>query len=784
LPTGPTGYAFIGNGPTAATFQGFVQPGTGAVTRTWQNKAADIVSVLDFGAVGNGTTDDTAAIQAALNTGKNVYLPPGSYRITSGLSMVASGQRMYGEGGAGWLTIIEWDGASGVNVITISGLQHCIIESINIRRKAGSVNVTSGHAVSFQDNAYFCEMRTCKITGTGNGISMWGTGNQVIDCELREFSGIYGIRYFGTVGLGSFRGVLERVVIDNGLFISLISNASSAVVTTIFNHNLTTGNTVLISGVPPVIIGGVPVAYGGNGTWTITVLSPTTFSIPWNSVGYPAYPGGGVVTSNSIGFTHLIYDSYAHSLIIEACAFLWGGTAVLMQDSIGAPYTIEEYSFPTWLHAFDLECDHQSNDAIRLYGGEGCFLTTSWIGSNFNGNGIVTNVNWRSELLVTNSRIWGCAQFGVLLNAGISSCINNNVITLSSSQAAGYAGIGVGSGVSKFAITGNHITNDTSFTGVGATQAYGVFVSSGASDYYQVVGNVINGNTVANVSDGGTGTNKIVQNYVTNGGGLTLSGQLAANNVSAANNVAAVGQVSGGSLYINSPSGTAMQVVGSPSYALDFNSMSSTGTVRFKDGQNLSWNTSGGEKVALVNSSTNLLIAPYGQFGGTFIQTTLYPVSDNAFNLGGSANRWANVYAANGTIITSDPTLKTDISPLPTALPIIEGIDPVTFKWISGGKIEEKKVTKKQVPAPDGEGFVEEDVEEVIYVDRPGKRTHWGFLASDVKAAFDKTGLDFGGYVKDEEGMEHLRPDQLIPVLWKAIQELKLEFDNYKKERP
>jgi hypothetical protein len=110
------------------------------------------------------------------------------------------------------------------------------------------------------------------------------------------------------------------------------------------------------------------------------------------------------------------------------------------------------------------------------------------------------------------------------------------------------------------------------------------------------------------------------------------------------------------------------------------------------------------------------------------------------------------------------------------------GLTAAALLKAKGGKIEEKKVTKKQVPAPDGEGFVEEDVEEVIYVDRPGKRTHWGFLASDVKAAFDKTGLDFGGYVKDEEGMEHLRPDQLIPVLWKAIQELKLEFDNYKKE--
>jgi len=718
-PTGTAGYAFTGNGAgVASTFQGFLQPGTGAVTRTWQNKAADVVSVKDFGAAGDGVIDDTSAIQAALNTGKNVYLPAGRYLVTSGLSMTSSSQRMYGESGNGPFgltdntaiagTIIEWgapnDGTAR-NVITISGLQHCIVESINIRRKAGSGNLTSGHAIVFQNNAFFCEIRTCRITGTGNGISMWGTGNQIIDCEMRAFYGSYGIKYYGTVSLGSFRGVISHVVIDNS-----------------------------------------------------------------------------EVTLEASSFVHLIYDSYAHSLIIQASAFLWGGTAVLMQDSVGASPTIGSYSFPTWLHAFDLECDHQWNDAIRLYGGEGCFITTSWVGSSLRGNGIVTANNWRSELLVTNSRIWGNAQFGILLNAGFGACINNNTIALNSTFTPSCAGVGVGSGISKFAITGNNITNDTSFTDIGTTQSYGVFVSSGASDYYQIVGNVINNNIVSNVSDGGTGTNKIVQNYVTNGGGLTLGGQLAANNVSAANNVAAVGQVSGGSLYINSPSGTAMQVVGSPSYALDFTSMSSTGSVRFKDGQYLTWNTGGGEKVALVNSSTNLVIAPFGGFGGTFIQTTFYPVSDNTYDLGGSANRWANVWAANGAIQTSDPSLKTDISPLPTALPIIENVNPVTFRWISGGLIPEKTVTKKQVPAPDGEGFVEEDVEDVIYIDKPGKRTHWGFLASDVKAAFEKTGVDFGGYVKDEEGVEHLRPDQLIPVLWKAIQELKLEFDNYKKE--
>ena len=44
---------------------GFLQGGTGAVARTVQSKERDIVSVKDFGAVGNGSTDDTAAINAA-----------------------------------------------------------------------------------------------------------------------------------------------------------------------------------------------------------------------------------------------------------------------------------------------------------------------------------------------------------------------------------------------------------------------------------------------------------------------------------------------------------------------------------------------------------------------------------------------------------------------------------------------------------------------------------------------------------------------------------------------
>lgn len=59
-------------------------PGT-TTPRPLAERFGDIVNVKDFGAVGDGVSDDTAAFQAAAATGQAVFVPEGTYLVTENL---------------------------------------------------------------------------------------------------------------------------------------------------------------------------------------------------------------------------------------------------------------------------------------------------------------------------------------------------------------------------------------------------------------------------------------------------------------------------------------------------------------------------------------------------------------------------------------------------------------------------------------------------------------------------------------------------------------------------
>lgn len=71
------------NGNTTSDQLTYTPAGTGAVATTVQAKLRESVSVKDFGAVGDGVTDDTVSIQAAFNASKCVYFPVGKYKVSS-----------------------------------------------------------------------------------------------------------------------------------------------------------------------------------------------------------------------------------------------------------------------------------------------------------------------------------------------------------------------------------------------------------------------------------------------------------------------------------------------------------------------------------------------------------------------------------------------------------------------------------------------------------------------------------------------------------------------------
>jgi hypothetical protein len=142
-------------------------------------------NVKDFGAVGNGTTDDSAAIQLALDQAGRVYLPAGTYRIDTSLR-IKSSTHFFGDGVEA--SILKEGGNDAA--VTLTTLNTSIL--IN---QAYQDNAASGNDSMIVENIGFHGKRSTAVadgavTSTNKGIGgiyfKYASRSQIKNCYFKD----------------------------------------------------------------------------------------------------------------------------------------------------------------------------------------------------------------------------------------------------------------------------------------------------------------------------------------------------------------------------------------------------------------------------------------------------------------------------------------------------------------------------------------------------------------------------------------------------------------------
>lgn len=258
--------ATLALGETDASLVSYTADGVGAVERTVQAKLREFVSVADFGAVGDGVTDDTVAIQAALDVGKRVYIPTGTYLVSSRLQIGPTVMNfVYGDGiGTVIKSICTGDtfhvgatpGSTNAGIISGGGIEDLFIQlygtaAVGIRMLQTSMtSIRNVQVYSYASrpntqigilidagggSSYFNQFTNCNCQGVDVGYKFvasgagQGTSSTFVNCSALTYTDNtngYGYEFVGNNGLdsiftgGNLEACKKGIKMDSGTWAS------------------------------------------------------------------------------------------------------------------------------------------------------------------------------------------------------------------------------------------------------------------------------------------------------------------------------------------------------------------------------------------------------------------------------------------------------------------------------------------------------------------------------------------------------------------------------------
>lgn len=246
----------------------FLASGAGAVSRTVQSKLSDWISVKDYGAKGDGTTDDTNAIKATIAYagaigGGTVYFPAGTYLVSAPIPLTLPNVTLMGSS-AYSATVTVPNNATGFvgynpNAVFILNGNGCGISNLGMNGNIANNSAQSFGAISTTISVSGISVTDCYIQGfIYNGIVTQPASGAVTNFRIERNT----LNNIGWVAIGAWctinGSIKDNQVIYCGSSGILTGYASQVANFTVSELITITGNYVTKAVPPTFTVGAAP----------------------------------------------------------------------------------------------------------------------------------------------------------------------------------------------------------------------------------------------------------------------------------------------------------------------------------------------------------------------------------------------------------------------------------------------------------------------------------------------------------------------------------------------